>query len=317
MLNFFRKNTKTIIWAVIIAFLLWGGFSVGTQFKEDGRYAGQVFGKNVSFQEFDRFYRSTQIFNFSEENAKDPEMLRESAWQGVIFSREAKRLKIEVLDNEVRDHILKILDQQKMSPDNYETWVERGLRLSPQQFEEMLRETLRIRKLLSKFEPSETLLQISPEEAKKTFLEENDKIAAEFIRFPNKKEADLFREKLKSPDDWKKEKDKAPAAFNATGGLVRVSMLSSFFQLSTADNVSLQLLEKGHFSGVLATGKDFSVFYVTDRAKGDMKDFDAKKTEHINSLKERKRQSLMVNPIQEILSRARLTDHYKRTVETL
>ena len=48
MLKGLRKNTKLIIWSVIIAFALWGGFSVGTQFQKEGRIAGEIFGKGTA-----------------------------------------------------------------------------------------------------------------------------------------------------------------------------------------------------------------------------------------------------------------------------
>lgn len=315
MLNFFRKNTKTVIWSVIIVFMLWGGFSVGTQFRQEGRFAGQVFGKNISFQEFDQFYKANQLFNSNEEDKKDPDLFRESAWQGVIFSREAKHLKINISDDEVRDQIFKILDQQKMSRDNYENWVERGLHLSPQQFEEMVRETLRIRKLLSRFEPTETALSLTTDEIRNAYYTENNQMMTEFIRFATKKEADIFRDKLKTPEDWKKEKAKNPSLFQSTGKMVPVVLFTRFLQLNPADTVSVQVLEKNHFSGVMATGKDFTVLYITDKVTGDEKDFEAKKKTLTETLKDRKRQSLLVEKTSEIVERARLIDYTKRASE--
>lgn len=317
MLNFFRKNTKTVIWSVIVVFLLWGGFSVGTQFREEGRYAGQVFGKNISFQEFDQFYKANQLFNSSDEEQKDPDLMRESAWQGVIFSREARHLKINVSDDEVRDQIFKILDQQKMNRDNYENWLKRSLRLSPQQFEEMLRETLRIRKLLSRFEPTETALSMTTEEVQNAYYTETNQMMTEFIRFTDRKEADIFRDKLKTPEDWKKEKEKNPSAFQSTGKMVSVILFTRFLQLNPADTVSVQVLEKNHFSGVLASGKDFTVLYVTDKVSGDEKDFEAKKKTLTETLKDRKRQSLLVEKTSEIVERARLIDYTKQAAEPI
>ena len=89
MLKAFRKNTKIIIWTVIISFGLWGGFAGVTQFQSPGSNAGKIFGKNISFQEFNSFYRATQIFSYSEAPATDPDLIRLQTWQNVILSYEA------------------------------------------------------------------------------------------------------------------------------------------------------------------------------------------------------------------------------------
>ena len=52
MLNFFRKNTKPIIWTVVVAFVAWGGYAVGLQLTESNRAAGRLFGKEISFREY-------------------------------------------------------------------------------------------------------------------------------------------------------------------------------------------------------------------------------------------------------------------------
>ena len=111
MLKGLRKNTKIIIWMVILSFALWGGFSVGVQFKKEGRVAGEVFGKDITFQEFNRFYKSQLIFSMNGETAKNPDMIKEQTWQSLIYSREAKRLNVEVSDEDVRTEVLRLLAQ--------------------------------------------------------------------------------------------------------------------------------------------------------------------------------------------------------------
>src|SRR5688500_16546113 len=100
MLSIFRKNTKTIVWVVVFAFVLWGGFSASTQFKKQGRFAGEVFGRGVTHQEFGRFYRAAQIFSFGAEKPESDEAIRSLAWQSLIFSREAHERGIKVTDEE-------------------------------------------------------------------------------------------------------------------------------------------------------------------------------------------------------------------------
>ena len=150
MLKVFRKHTKVIIWVVVGSFILWGGYSVSA-LKKEGRYAGEAFGKTVTFQEYNRFYRSTQLFMPSEKPLEDPELLREYTWQNIIYSREAERKGIKITDEEVRGEISKILKQQGLlSPtaEQYRIWLTRTLHLSPREFEGGLREFMRIQTLL-------------------------------------------------------------------------------------------------------------------------------------------------------------------------
>jgi hypothetical protein len=119
--------------------------------KKSGRYAGEVFGKTVTLQEFNQFYRATQLFMPSEKEIEDPELLREYTWQNIIYAREAKRNSINVSDAEVRNEVANILKQQGLTnPTNeqYKMWLTRTLHISPREFEEGLREFIRIQKLL-------------------------------------------------------------------------------------------------------------------------------------------------------------------------
>ncbi|MFA5167453.1 MAG: SurA N-terminal domain-containing protein [Candidatus Omnitrophota bacterium] len=150
MLKIFRHYTKIIIWIVVGSFILWGGYSVSALRKE-GRFAGEAFGKSVTFQEYNLFYRATQLFMSSKKPLEDPELLRNYTWQNVIYSREAKRRGIKITDEEVRGEITKILKQQglvNLTAEQYKTWLTRTLHLSPREFEEGLREFIRIQKLL-------------------------------------------------------------------------------------------------------------------------------------------------------------------------
>jgi hypothetical protein len=154
MLKVFRSNTKIIIWITVIALaLLFGAGSIVdlVSGKKSGRFAGEAFGKTVSFQEYNQFYRATQLFMPAEKPLEDPELLRQYTWQNIIYSREAKHNNIKVTDEEVRDNISNILKKQGLvSPtqEQYKIWLTRSLRMSPRDFEEGLREFMRIQKLL-------------------------------------------------------------------------------------------------------------------------------------------------------------------------
>lgn len=123
---------------------------MGTQFQKKGRIAGEVFGREVSFQEFNRFDRSSRIFSFNDK-PQDPNFAHRQAWQNLILSKEARRRKIEVSDDEVRGEILRLLAHVKLdnpSPEVYRRWLDQAVHETPQEFEKQVRELLRVRKLL-------------------------------------------------------------------------------------------------------------------------------------------------------------------------
>lgn len=154
MLKVFRKHTKIMVWIVAIALIFLFGigsiYDLITQ-KKSGRYAGEVFGRAVTFQEFNRFSRATQLFMSSKKLIDDPDFLRSYTWQNIIYAREAIREGIKVDDNEVREEVASILKQQGLlnpTPEQYKIWLTRSLHMAPREFEEGLREFIRIQKLL-------------------------------------------------------------------------------------------------------------------------------------------------------------------------
>lgn len=177
MLKLLRKNMKAVIWSVVVCFALWGGFSVGTQFQKKGRIAGEAFGREISFQEFNRFYRSSQIFSFGDKPGnQDPNVLRQQAWHNILFSKEAKRRKIEVTDDEVRAEVLRLLARAKIenpSPEVYRRWLDQTTRESPGEFESQVRELLRVQKLIREVNAKEDIPKAALEEmARQRFVEE-------------------------------------------------------------------------------------------------------------------------------------------------
>jgi FKBP-type peptidyl-prolyl cis-trans isomerase (trigger factor) len=154
MLKFLRKKTKIIVWTVMVAFVSWGGYAVSLQFQESSRSPGRLFGKEVSFRDYLLAQRAVQLFlPASEPEAEPPsaEQIEARTWQFLILSREAKRHKLKVTDDEVRQQVALLLTQAGgagLSKEQYLQWVRSRLRQEPRQFEDQVREQLRIQKLL-------------------------------------------------------------------------------------------------------------------------------------------------------------------------
>lgn len=153
MLKFLRKRTKAIVWVVVLAFTAWGGYAVSTQFVDANRSPGRIFGKEVSFRNYLLAHQAVQIFFPSPDPAHPPsaDEIEARTWQFLILQREAKRRKIQVTDEEVRNEISRILGVktgQNLDPEQYLRWIRSTFREEPREFEDQVREQLRIQKLL-------------------------------------------------------------------------------------------------------------------------------------------------------------------------
>lgn len=307
MLDSLRKNTKIIALITVIGLAL--PFAISAYLQKDSArsYAGVVFGKKVSYQEFDRFYQASQTFNTTDANRNNEDFLRQSTWQGIIFSHAAKKKGIQVSDAEVKEQLLKLLEHQNISPENYPAWVDRGLHRSPQQFEEQLREMIRIQKLMDTVAPEIQSIHVTPEEAKKEYLQSKNQIAFELLSFDSEKEASQLRSKLKKPEDWKAATAKDSANFNQTD-LIPLEAVVPLLGVSATDGEKLIKLEKDQFSQPLARGKQYSVFYIKDRKKVDEKSFEAEKENFIKTLQEQRQRQMLVIESQKIIDEAKLQD---------
>ncbi len=282
MLKVFRKNTKTIVWIVVISFVLWGGYAVSSQFEKRGRYAGEIFGKPVSFQEFDIYYRSVQLFSFGgSKTSEDPEVLRQQAWQSLILSTAAKREKINVTDEEVRAEIFRLMAIQKIDAPTeaiYQRWLQATARETPKVFEHQIRELLRTQKLVQKIN-SEPVSSPSEQDLKKMFLGEEQKLSFEMIPFKTLEEAKNFAAKVKDEKSWKKESADMSVK-PATTPLISMDSLIQQWGIPETQMQTLWTLTAGKISEPIAVAGQFAVFYITKKQAADEKKFneDMKKT---------------------------------------
>lgn len=150
MLQFLRNNTKIVIWFTIL--LLVGVFGVSSiSLRKHDQYAGEIFGKKISFQEFRVFETMTRLLPPSPKILDEPQMAHRFSWQQLILSHEAKSQNIEVTDDEVRSKVDLLINgnsNRQASQEEYlgllKTW-----HTTPYEFENGVREMIRIQKMLS------------------------------------------------------------------------------------------------------------------------------------------------------------------------
>lgn len=159
MLDFFRKNLKIFIWMIVLSFVIWGGSSFTSLREETSAYAGKVWGERISYKEFmttGRFYELLFQAHRPDETAPgveppSPEELHGLTWQMIILSREAKRMGLQVSDQEVAQEIQRQFSTlEGFNVNFYQRWVRDSFRGRPRDFEEVVRKYLAGQKVREK-----------------------------------------------------------------------------------------------------------------------------------------------------------------------
>ena len=105
-----RKTMKRILWTLAILiippFVFWGAGSALRSREKGPTYAGIIFGKKISFEEYASALEATKHQAMMMYGAKLDEIyealhLEQQAWERLILLKEARKRRIRVSDNEV------------------------------------------------------------------------------------------------------------------------------------------------------------------------------------------------------------------------
>ncbi|MFC1666884.1 SurA N-terminal domain-containing protein [Candidatus Omnitrophota bacterium] len=179
-----RKNMRRIIWGLAIliipAFILWGAGSSRRSGKGPN-YAGKVFDKKVSFEEYvDMWHIVRDYITKSFGPNVPPEFIDQLAWNRIILLEETKRQRIGVKDSDVVERIVSFpVFQRGGSFDKklYKSMLGDSVR----GFEEKLRDDIAISKLKEKITSS---ISVTDEEMKEEYKKKFEKIKASYVSIP-------------------------------------------------------------------------------------------------------------------------------------
>lgn len=161
MLEPLRRKAKLIIWAttilVVPSFIFLFGVRGRLSSSKKVSYAGILFGRKVSLQEFGRAWwacRNRAVMLHGEERLREtPELLNfdQEAWDRLTLLREARRQGITTSDQEVVKRIKTLFaDKGEFDQRNYHFYLRYRLRTRPRTFEEQLRNDITIAKLITR-----------------------------------------------------------------------------------------------------------------------------------------------------------------------
>jgi peptidyl-prolyl cis-trans isomerase D len=185
-------------------------------------YAGEVFGKKVTFQEFNAALiatRNQMLMQFGDEFLKQADQinLEPQAWERIILLIEAKRRKIKLGDEEVISFIRRyplFLRNEKFDYPTYEYFIKSYFFAQPRVFEEQIRENLKVARL---YEAITQDVKLTEDQIRDAYIKENEQISVFFLSAPVKDFQDqvsLDEALLRDYFTQNQEVFKRPASFN-------------------------------------------------------------------------------------------------------
>ncbi|MCH8312978.1 MAG: SurA N-terminal domain-containing protein, partial [Nitrospinae bacterium] len=155
MLKLLRKKgvAKKVIWFVAILIIFSFGF-LGTAYLITGNnapgYAGRIFGKKISVEDFSKVYQNARIqavrkYGYNLNKVAHLLNLEAQTWDLLILLRETKKRKIKIPNNE----IVKAIEEDNSFQKNnqfdvllYNT-ILRNLQIRPRDYDENVRDNLK------------------------------------------------------------------------------------------------------------------------------------------------------------------------------
>ncbi len=325
MLRTMRDNLKSLsitLWLVIASFiatifLVWGMQSAGPTDGRNPAVAATVNGERIPWLEFQRAYRQhvetlRRIYGDRWEEDLVQEMgihrqVLDDLITSLLLLREAERYGLTVSREELADTIMQnplFAEEAKFSRERYRRLLEVN-RLTPQQYEETVRQTLLRQKLATLVQAS---AKVSDAEAWDTFRAAKEKVRVTYVSLPRSEENKTRLEKLRTRGGqkgtpWKKIlqnsglKSERPEPF-VLGAAVVDPLDSRAFHLA------ILRLTKGETSPVVEGGKSYFLIHLLDRQAATREAFEKEKDTWMRQVLSDKRARIWAAWVQELKRRA-------------
>ena len=181
-----RRRVSWAIAAVLILPFIF--FFQASSRPTPGTVAGEIFGKSISRDTFNEYYRMAAAQLESQLGGELPEALRpmliQSTWDWLLMLEEAKRRKIHVSDEQVRQMIRQetmFQENGQFSPTRYRDLVTSS-GSSPQAFEDRLRQQLLVEALIQQVRNA---VIITDEDVKAAYAASHEQLKAQMVVIPS------------------------------------------------------------------------------------------------------------------------------------
>lgn len=192
-----KKVAKKILiglaFIIIPAFVLWGAKSSSDR-RRGPTFAGKIFGSNISFDEYTISWRAVKneaMMKYKDFYKIYKQLdLQGEAWERLILLHEGKRQNIKVGNEEVIKTIRNfpfLIRDNRFDNRLYEYVVTNTFQMTPREFEEDVRDSLVISKLMNSVTND---VSVAEEELLQKYKEENEKVKINYVTQPAKDFAD-------------------------------------------------------------------------------------------------------------------------------
>ncbi|MFH1867913.1 MAG: peptidylprolyl isomerase [Candidatus Omnitrophota bacterium] len=274
---------------------------------------GEAFGKPVTVENFNYYYKTAAVFTRSGKESRDEEDVRQEAWQNLVFRHEARELDITIEPEKLKEDIKRLMDEKGVAhgSQEYRDWVENEFGEDVKTFERRIEDLLIINKFIDiKFNPE---IIISEEEVKQKFLNQYNSFESEYIGFESEEDAKEFHKKLKTnPKLWKDtydEKRKLGQKGAAWINIMTLEALIDLWKIPKDDAYRILSRKEGDFIAAKYYYGD-AVFRLLRRREADMSMYTDNKKEYLRSMILRQRKQKAVRDYFEgLLKRANHRDY--------
>ncbi len=199
-----RENTKTILWVVVISFVVtifavWGMDITSSSHRGNPNEIGKVDGVSISRTQFQRLY-DQMLKSITGDNPDQEipysqrEMISEQAWRNIVYNiltkKEIKKLGITVSDEEIMKYLREtppVEVQQYFLDDNGDFDKQKYLAAlnNPEIDWSSLKDLARQRLPLLKLQAYlQSLVHVSNAEVRRAYEEKNTLMSAAYVEFP-------------------------------------------------------------------------------------------------------------------------------------
>ncbi len=266
-----------------MAFVLWGAPTRLGEKQGRPKYAGEIFGKKIPFDEFIEAYQASRnqaIIIYGNEFQKYSQFinLQENAWNRLILLAIAQNENIKVTNKEIIKKIKSFPFFQKdgkFSLETYNLLLKYVFNIEPRKFEEETRQSLVIEKLIQK---SLANIGATEEELENAYAKENDTARVTYVLIKKddfKNSVVVSQEKVEKFYQEKKENFRTPKQVNIEHIKVDFDSQKEKISVSNEEIENYYINNKKQFKKSdeekEATGQEESDYKQLDEVKEEIK----------------------------------------------
>ena len=273
---------------------------------------GTIFGASVPASNY-LFIRSVFVIfgNRWGPRPTTPQDYDKYTWEQLLLSFEAFRRGITIDPKEIEEEIDKILKKDRVEFDwkndkeAYGEWVKKKTGVTAETFKNHMQHLLQIHKLREQVKDS-IKPHVTNKEAYQEFLDENNSLEVELIRFDELEDAKRFYKKAKKDRKfWEQEKEKSPKEFKHPGK-VSLEYLTDLWKFPRDACYKMLKMRKGAIYPPAPIYKGYAVFKILGKRAADKSGYKKRKEFYYKQIEGQKKYEGLARWIEDLKEQANI-----------